>query len=38
LTTVPCTITNRTFTLSVDTISLENMIVVISNILNPIDS
>jgi hypothetical protein len=38
LLTVPCTITNRTFTLTVGTIALENMIVVISNILNPIDS
>lgn len=38
LTTVPCTISNRTFTVDAGAIAIESMIVVISNILNPVDS
>lgn len=37
LATVPCTVSNRTFTLEVGTIAIEAMTVVIGNILNPSD-
>lgn len=37
LASVPCTVSNRTFTLDVGTIAIENITVVIGNILNPTD-